>query len=113
MAARRFFYISAALLCLSLAFHFGYTTARAQAPLGNPIVGIAVEGSLMIGFTANGDTYSRVINSITPGGYGAPAILIGNFWSGGPVPAIREALGQVKARYRSNPVSTTPTTTDR
>jgi hypothetical protein len=27
---RKFFYLCAALLCLSLAFHFGYTTARAQ-----------------------------------------------------------------------------------
>ena len=37
--ARKFFYVCAALLCLSLAFHFGYTTARAQAP-GNPVVAV-------------------------------------------------------------------------
>ena len=31
MFARRFFYVSGALLCLTLAYHFGATNAKAQA----------------------------------------------------------------------------------
>jgi len=99
--ARRLFYISAALLCLSLAFHFGYTTARAQAP-GNPVV--ATNGNIV--FTANGDIYSS-------GGLVQPYVLVGNVFAGNPTPAQRASWAEVKARYRGNPVSTAPTKTDR
>ena len=41
MLAKRFFYVSAALLMLAATYHLGAQSASAQAP-GNPIVGIAV-----------------------------------------------------------------------
>jgi hypothetical protein len=59
---KRFFYLCAALLSLSLAFHFGYTTARAQAP-GNPVVVLTMGGGPgynMTAATANGDVYESV-----------------------------------------------------
>jgi len=101
--ARKFFYVAAALLCLSLAFHFGYTTARAQAP-SNPIV--AVESGAFA-YAANGDVYMG----------GGPAshttwLFLGNVFSGsGPTPALHESWGQLKSRYapKSGPTSQTPT----
>jgi len=41
--ARKFFCVCAGMLMLALAYHFGYSTASAQAQ-GNPVVGIASRG---------------------------------------------------------------------
>ena len=101
--ARKFFYVAAALLCLSLAFHFGYTSARAQAP-GNPVVGIAAYPGAMVAVTANGDAYSF--------GGGGPNVWhpSGNIFSGNPVPTQQESWGQLKSRYapQSAPVLQAP-----
>jgi hypothetical protein len=99
---KRFFYASAAILMLSLAFHFGYTTARAQAP-GNPVV--AAFGGVATVVTANGDIYAS-----TTGGADGPFAHINNVFSGGPTPARQESWGQLKSRYapQSAPVLQAP-----
>ena len=91
---KRLFHLCAALLCLSLAFHFGYTTARAQAP-GNPVVGVSIAATQSLFgviVTANGDVY-------TPAGSLNTWHLSSNIFSGGPVPALHESWGSLKARY--------------
>jgi len=102
---KRLFYASAAILMLSLAFHFGYTTARAQAP-GNPVVALVNQGSssYFYAVTANGDVYDCV-------GDQGPWQHRSNIFSGGPTPALQESWGQLKARYAptSTPVSQAPT----
>ena len=61
---KRFFYFCAALLCLSLAFHFGYTTAKAQAPGSS--VAAAAGGTIGTWvFTSNGDAYQALDNAGT------------------------------------------------
>ena len=91
MVAKRFFYVSAGILCLALAYHLGATTATAQAP-SNPVVGITDVTGGESAITANGDTY------FTNTG-GATWELRGNLFSA-PSPAAQQAWGQVKARYR-------------
>jgi hypothetical protein len=105
---KNFFYFCAALLCLSLAFHFGYSTAKAQAP-GNPVVamtGVAGGGGSFQStvMTANGDLYGT-----TNGG--ASWTLVSNVFSGGPTPTSQQSWGQLKARYapKSAPTSQPPT----
>lgn len=93
--ARRFFYIAAGMLMLALSYHFGFSTASAQAP-GNPIVGIAADGAQLGHYmvvTANGDVY--VTNSDALSNW-IPRV---NALSGG-TPAVHESWGQAKARYR-------------
>lgn len=102
---KRLFYFSASILMLSLAFHFGYTTAKAQAP-GNPVV--AAAGNMAV--TANGDVYSG-------NGYidGVPTswTLRSNVFGGGPTPALKESWGQLKARYAPKSAPTSQPATDR
>jgi hypothetical protein len=104
---KRRFYLSASILMLALAFHFGYTTARAQAP-GNPVV-TALSGAggyAITVYTSNGDVYYS--STGTPSG---PWVLASNIFSGGPTPASQESWGQLKARYAPthSPTSSTPT----
>jgi hypothetical protein len=96
---KRFFYASAAILMLSLAFHFGYSTARAQAP-GNPVVAAFDRWAVV---TANGDVYAST-DAVT-------WTHIANVFSGGPTPAQHESWGQLKSRYapQSAPVLQAPT----
>lgn len=91
--ARKFFYVCAGMLMLALSYHFGFTTASAQAP-GNPVVAIAhASGSTnVIAVTSGGDAYT------TPD-YGVTWYHTGNVFSGGPVPTQRETWGQLKSRY--------------
>jgi hypothetical protein len=102
---KRLFYLSASILMLALAFHFGYTTAKAQAP-GNPVVGLADQaaGPYLFAATANGDVY------LSNGAYG-PWTHASNIFSGGPTPALQESWGQLKSRYapKSAPTSQSPT----
>ena len=95
MIAKRFFYVSAGILCLALAYHFGAKSAVAQS--GSSLAGFAVAPtsppSLMV-MTSTGDVYAG------PWGLTSPPILMGNFWSGAPTPAAQQSWGQVKARYR-------------
>ena len=102
---KRLFYLCAALLCLSLAFHFGYTTARAQAP-GNPVVAFAPNGNvsgglLPIAVTANGDIYCGTVGTVN-----GPWSFVQNIFSGGgPTPALHESWGQLKSRYATPPAT--------
>lgn len=60
--ARKFFYICAGMFMLAMAYHFGASTATAQAP-ANTVV--AASGGT-IGtwvFTANGDAYQALDNA--------------------------------------------------
>ena len=102
---KNFFYFCAALLCLSLAFHFGYTTARAQAP-GNPAVTLTTaSGYSDVVLTANGDIYYS-----PNGALNGPWVHVTNIFSGGPTPALHESWGQLKSRYapKSAPTSQPP-----
>jgi hypothetical protein len=104
---KRFFYASAAILMLSLAFHFGYTTARAQAP-GNPVVaGFLAQQSQTAALTANGDVYLAT----NPYNLGLPWQRVTNIFEGIPTPALHESWGQLKSRYapQSAPVLQAPT----
>jgi len=85
--ARKFFYVCTGMLMLALSYHFGFTTASAQAP-SNPVV--ATNGNVV--FTANGDIYSN-------GGLVPPYEHVGNIFASGPAPARRESWGQLKSRY--------------
>ena len=103
---KRFFYASAAILMLSLALHFGYSTARAQAP-GNPVVATFGAGTPAV-VTANGDVY--VNDSGSPGG-SLWRRAFNVFTNAGPTPTQHESWGSLKARYapQSAPVLQTPT----
>lgn len=96
MFAKRFFYVCAGLLCLTLAYHFGAVSATAQ------------QGSMVSGFTTLTTTvwpagqnnfYVLTANGDIYGSNGNGATLVGNFW-GGPTAAQRESFGSMKARYR-------------
>jgi hypothetical protein len=97
VCVKNFFYLCAALLCLSLAFHFGYATARAQAP-GNPVAAALNPGIIV---TANGDVYADP-NLITPSN-ATGWQHVANVFSGGPTPAMRESWGQLKSSYAPKP----------
>ena len=103
---KNLFYFCAALLCLSLAFHFGYATARAQAP-GNPIVAALSPGIVV---AANGDVYANA-NLISLSNAG-PWSLASNVFSSGTTPARQESWGQLKARYAPSHAPTSQTPTD-
>jgi hypothetical protein len=85
--AKAFLVVCLGILALALAYHFGATTATAQAP-GNPIV--AADGGYV--YTVNGDCYESRLN-------------VGGRWDyrgnvfGGPVPAQSISVGQLKAKY--------------
>jgi len=98
---KRLFYASAAILMLSLAFHFGYTTARAQAP-GNPVV--ATFGPWTV-VTANGDVYTS--------GDAVQWHYLTNVFSGGATHAQHESWGQLKSRYAPSRAPTSQTPTDK
>jgi len=100
--ARAFFYVSAGLLCLALAYHLGARSAGAQA--GSMIYGVSVAdlsgvgcGAEVFVLTPNGDLFRRPYSC---GQLTESASCVGNFWSGGPTPAVSQPTwGQVKARY--------------
>jgi hypothetical protein len=93
MLAKRFFYVTAGLLCLALAYHLGATSATAQAP-GNPCVAFAINSGNgeKWAATANGDTY--YFSALGPVSKGP------NLFGVLPTPAQQSTFGAVKARYR-------------
>ena len=103
---KRFFYASAAVLMLALAYHLGAGSATAQPP-SNPVVGVAAVPGGMFAGTANGDFYVF--------GNGGPAAwrFAGNIFSGSPTPTQQESWGQLKARYRNTPGTAQPGTQNR
>jgi len=110
--ARKFFYVCAGMLMLALAYHFGASTAVAQAP-GNPVVALIgpYQGApfASAAITANGDVYSTSISTLDNGW-----TFRGNIFAGGPTPARQESWGQLKSRYAPKRGSTSqPGPTDR
>jgi hypothetical protein len=101
---KRLFYLSASILMLALAFHFGYTTTMAQAP-SNPVAA-APTGSEVT--TANDNVY-------VGGGAGfyETWTRFSNIFSGGPVPTQQESWGQLKSRYAPSHASTSQTPTNK
>ena len=97
--ARKFFYVCAGMLMLALSYHFGASTATAQAP-SNPVVA-SFGGGFAGVVTANGDVYLG--GGGANGGVWTNWSPVANVFSGGPTPALHESWGQVKARYRSTP----------
>ena len=75
MFAKRFFYVSAAILCLALAYHLGATSATAQATKSQVVAAYfsnsfeapswtsAPSGNILV--TATGDIYFNAINTST------------------------------------------------
>ena len=109
MRAKSFLHASLGILALSLAYHFGATSATAQAP-GNPVVsfiGHGTAGNAAAAMTANGDIYTTSISNLD-----GPWILKGNVFGGGPIPTQRTSFGELKARYRGErePVTPSPAT---
>jgi hypothetical protein len=104
--ARKFFYVCAGMLMLALSYHFGASTAVAQAP-SNPVVAVHSGDYSMV--TANGDLYWS-----PDAVHGSAYHLVNNAFSGGPTPALHESWGQVKARYHATPgTMVTPGANDR
>jgi hypothetical protein len=103
--ARKFCYICAGMLMLALSYHFGASTAVAQAP-SNGLVEVTYIGGIgsspYLAATVNGDVYTAANSS-------GPWLHVGNVFSGGPTPALHQSWGQVKARYQNTPgVTVTP-----
>jgi hypothetical protein len=62
--ARKFFYVCAGMLMLALSYHFGASTATAQAPANQ--VAAAAGGTIGTWvFTSNGDAYQALDNAGT------------------------------------------------
>jgi hypothetical protein len=92
--ARSFFYVCLGILALALAYHFGATTATAQAP-GNPVTAMAFGGNTgyVTAMTADGDLY------FTPN-YGTTWYRYPNCFTGSvPTPAQSISIGQLKTKY--------------
>ena len=90
---KKLFYASGSILMLALAYHFGATSATAQAP-GNPVVGLSMPGSGTIAVvTADGTVYGNA------GSYNTPFAVVGHVF-GGPTPAAQPTWGQLKTQYR-------------
>jgi hypothetical protein len=140
--ARKFFYVCAGMLMLALSYYFGASTAGAQsggaiecAGIANGEAATAVIGRYVY-FMSRSEPVRLYATSPVPGtspviacdrgmvvlengevwfwysAGGAEWGLVGSF-SGGPVPALRETWGQVKARYAPNPAAPTSETNDR
>lgn len=90
--AKKFFYICAGLLLLTLSYLLGAERAVAQAP-SNPVV--AASGDNV--FTANGDWYKQ-----TTAGGGYVYFRAGNIFDAfPPTEAEKGSFGALKARYRN------------
>lgn len=90
--AKKFFYVSAGLLMIAIAYHLGASTATAQAP-SNPVVGIA-EAPYTIVVTANGDVYHG-----TDSEGGGPWTRVSNVF-GAATATAPQSFGALKAKYR-------------
>jgi len=101
--ARKFFHVCVGMFLLALSYHLGASTASAQ--FGQGVVGVTDASSGLIVLTANGDAYYHLYYGNTAGnGHLDPSgpVLMGNFWAGGPTPALHESWGSLKSRYAPN-----------
>lgn len=126
MVAKRFFYVSAALLCLALAYHLGAVNAEGQTPsfriLNHGVPFVAV-GETVYTLDAVGGWHPYTNNTYPPVPVSSLVVLGGSFaitqagegwvcngntgvWTsygaipGGGTSAQQQSWGQVKARYR-------------
>jgi len=94
--SRRFFYMCAGILCLSLAYAMGACNAGAQVGGSGIVAVVTATGSICgdsyIAVTGNGDVYGN-------GQTCAIWSYRGNIF-GGPTPVESVTLGQLKARWR-------------
>ena len=93
--AKKFFYVCAGIFLLALSYHFGASSASAQAP-SNSVVALVINPPNLTGaygalVTANGDVYGTTDWSSWH--------LVSSVFSG-PVPVQQPSWGQVKAKYR-------------
>jgi hypothetical protein len=88
--ARRFFYISAGILCLAAAYNLGATRTSAQGSA--TFAGIAHDsyGQHTIAITTAGDVYTP-----DPCGWSYVGSVLG-----GPVPVDAQSFGKAKAAHR-------------
>jgi hypothetical protein len=89
--ARRFFFVSAGLFLLALAYQLGVTTATAQAP-SNSVVAV-YSGGNPLAVTANGDCF------LASDATGSAWTRTGNVFAGA-TPALKQTWSELKARYR-------------
>lgn len=90
--AKKFFYVCAGTFLLALSYHFGASTATAQAP-SNPVVATFYGHSGVV--TANGDVYQSASNDP----YGA-YVFRTNVFGSTPAPVRQSTFGQVKVGDR-------------
>jgi len=62
--ARKFFYVCAGLFLLALSYHFGATSAEAQAPASSVVAAAGGTIGTWV-FTSNGDAYQALDNAGT------------------------------------------------
>jgi hypothetical protein len=94
--AKKFLFVCGGILMLALAYHFGATSAGAQAA-GNPVVSgfsgggapITMSGGVV---TANGDVYVT--------GDWVTWTHLSNVFTGPPTPAHATSFGALKVKYR-------------
>jgi hypothetical protein len=98
--AKRFFYVCGGILMLALAYHFGATSARAQAgSTGFTGMSVTNDGWVYV-MTPNADVYRRLVAGAGVWQSGNPSTLVGNFWDGGATSAQPTSFGALKAKYR-------------
>lgn len=120
---KKFFYACLGILCLTLAFHFGATSAQGQVGSffrmmgGYVLVGDTIYGSTGFGWVAvSGDqlppTQINTLIYYSPGlavngiGEGWGRINYSEPWNylgqipGGPTPTLQRSFGQVKTQFR-------------
>lgn len=92
---KKLFYVSAALLFLSAAYHLGASTATAQGAGGTAVAMAPEGGGYMLALTANGDLYRAQGGTRT---YNFE--FVGNIFSGPPTPTTTTSFGALKVKYR-------------
>jgi hypothetical protein len=95
MLAKRFFYVSAGILCLALAYRPGASTATAQ--MNSQPVAHFLAGENHLVMTANGDLFS---GDGSLGWSGTTPNYMGNFCGYAPTPAAQKSWGQGKVEHR-------------
>lgn len=94
--SKKFMHVSIAILCLALAYHLGARNVGAQT--GMTFVSLVAAatagngGDAVTALAENGDIWG----SNAPGQW----TYRGNILTGGPVPAEKASLGQVKTKWR-------------
>lgn len=94
MFLKKLFLASASVLMLALAYHFGASTATAQAP-NSSVVAACYDGynSRLFAFTANGDVFSANSGD-------ARWVRFASVFGGSPTTTSTQSWGSVKVQQR-------------